>query len=61
MELETETCPLTEVDNIDSLSVDQLKASLRSETGERRRKFKSRLKASPHFGRRAETCLTQAA
>jgi len=31
------------------------------ETGERRRKFKSRLKSSPHFGRRAEACLSQAA
>jgi radical SAM superfamily enzyme YgiQ (UPF0313 family) len=31
------------------------------ETGERRRKFKSRLKASPHFGRRAQPCLSEAA
>ena len=31
------------------------------ETGERRRKFKSRLKSSPHFGRKAETCLSEAA
>lgn len=31
------------------------------ETGERRRKFKSRLKTSPHFGRKAEAYLSQAA
>ena len=37
MELETETCPLSEVEDIDSLSVSELKARLRSETGERRR------------------------
>src|SRR5437773_2179787 len=37
MEPETETCPLSEVEDIDSLSVDELKASLRRETGERRR------------------------
>ena len=37
MEPETETCPLSEVEDIDSLSVSELKARLRSETGERRR------------------------
>jgi len=37
MEPETETCPLSEVEDIDSMSVSELKARLRSETGERRR------------------------
>src|SRR6266576_3601266 len=37
MEPETETCPLSEVEDIDSLSVSELKEKLRLETGERRR------------------------